>query len=384
MGYGFGSLRGVPYLCTYENALSCYNGIKPIRGTDNERRLGDRRYRQLRIEKRDNGDVQCWLYRTPVVTFKPEGTVIISPESWTSHFTCGFIEAVLPGVSGRHVRGRMVMSVRGSDQEFVVDKGSQFALRWNMARQKFDVEQAQGTWVWRVNRTAANKVRAPAKKFLSFYKGFVALNAEHIDTAGTNYKGERDPFTVSQLVRVSLQLCEQVLGTRQQVHSRPVFTQGGGMTTSDTHYTVIDRYQWGALANKPVWQAIRPDDKNHAPAPHAVENRARWISQRDYVYALMCSDEPEAHLKATLILLCLVSGVAEVDIRAGTFVLARSAAEAVPSDLLTKWFAEDVLEYVQLPVGKVPKTHYNSYQFAEVAEDKIKAATGGRALMRNL
>jgi hypothetical protein len=49
----------------------------------------------FRISKKENGDIQCFLYNTPVVTFTPEDNIVISLNQWISSSTCKFISELV-------------------------------------------------------------------------------------------------------------------------------------------------------------------------------------------------------------------------------------------------------------------------------------------------
>lgn len=366
MGYGFGSLDSTPYLRTYEEALKRFNNTKPIRGTENtdkpERRLGARRYGHLLIDKLDNGDVQCILYRTPVLTYKPNGDIVINVGDYTSHFTCAFIESILPGVSGRHVRGRMVLNVNGN--EYAVAKNQPIVIRMNEQTHRPEVAAAEGVYTWRINRAKANNVRAPFKAFLKFYRGFVSLNSAFVTDNSPYNDDSDDPFATKQLVTVSRPLLKEVLGTRVVMEDKLNFRAGLGTVTKATvECEYMDTDNWIALASKPIWA-----DMPEANA-HQTKQIVRWNEHRDYLCNLMRSQDASDHLKAALIVLVIESGATQFQFREGAMVresslsMARSQAEEAAGKLITKMFAEQVLEYVRMPVGYIPKQDYTRWLF---------------------
>lgn len=99
--YGHYRNTGIPRLHDYASALERFKNTKPIRGrtdiTKPQVPLGHRnkvdsfwmRHCQL------TQDVECYLYRTPVVTFKANGEVHIKSDGWDSISTANFIGEVL-------------------------------------------------------------------------------------------------------------------------------------------------------------------------------------------------------------------------------------------------------------------------------------------------
>lgn len=370
MGYGFGSLYAVPHLRTYEEALKRFEKTKPIRGTDPAvYPLAERRNKHLHIRKLGNGDVQCILYRTPVVTFKPDNTVTINAGQYTSHFTCAFIEAVLPGVQGRHVRRNMVLEVNGTEYPLGKDQTLTLAAAHGGG---WEVTQAQGVWAWRIGRAEANSVRAPITQFLKFYKGFVSLNTQHV---GDFYQDEvdNDPFVTKRLFTLSLDLFKQVLGTVTVGRVVNKFNpQTKEMEQHPVEVEALDTTTWGCVGNKPVWNT------------GMTQRRVTWMEQRDYLYSLMSSTEAADHLKAALIMLAAHNQLESAHMHMAGYgrrasdltnvIMPFSKAANLATEFVNKMFAEQVLQYVQLAVGVVPRTSYHGWQFTDTAKAKIAAA----------
>lgn len=88
---------GISSIENYAEALKRYETTKHIRGrAEDQRPLGKRsKIDSFRIFKQENGNIQCWLYRTPVVTFTPEDNIVISLNQWISSSTCKFIDELV-------------------------------------------------------------------------------------------------------------------------------------------------------------------------------------------------------------------------------------------------------------------------------------------------
>jgi hypothetical protein len=78
--------------------------------------LGDRKkIDAFRISKKENGDIQCFLYQTPVVTFTPEDNIVIFLNKWVSSSSCKFIWELLwrLGIEARVFDGSICVKFSG-------------------------------------------------------------------------------------------------------------------------------------------------------------------------------------------------------------------------------------------------------------------------------
>lgn len=364
----FGTMRAVPYINTYEEALTRFNTTTPIRGSNPVRRpLGDRRHKHLSIDKAEDNSIQLILYDTPVITFKPSGEVVIAPKQWTSAFTCAFISGVLRGVHGRHQRGKLVVCV--NDEEYVVEKNAELVLERvesGLGYQKWEVQKAAGAWAFKINTQRANNVRSQFKPFLQFFKGFTSLNSEHVVDADPY-----EAFIAQKVVRVTVDLLKEVLGTVEHTIKSPVWIGGGGgrggvHKWQEQRITGLDTEKWSRLYSKPYWGL--PGQKDEG----AEKRIAEWKEQREYLANLMRSEDTTDHLKATLILIALETGLYGVrDLRHESVSLSQSKAARLATDKINMMYAEEILEYVQLPVGRVPTTDYSQWLFQEDREKLV-------------
>lgn len=359
----FGSLRSIPYLRSYAEAFTRFNNTKPIRGrTPEVRPLGNRRYTHLQINTDGNGDVLCILYQTPVVTFRSNNTVVISPRGWTTHFTCAFISNILPGINGRHQRGKMVLDIHGD--EYVVERDAEIVLE--RVDNKWQVKGAEGAKTFVINKAKANNVRGKYKQFLKFYDGFIKLNTQDIEDADPD-----EPFTAQRITTVSMQLLRDMLGTKQGEISQPTWNNGVMQFTKQP-LTMLDATKWGKLHGKPTWYT--PDSEN------GKQIRAEWDEQREYLLGLMRSDDTSDHMTAAAIVFCLgahLGGLnAHREQKMESVTLAATKAKGLALENLYWLHAEEVLEYVQLPVGRVPTTDYGRWLFEEVRKEMTDLVSG--------
>lgn len=177
---GHQTVKHVPRITSYADALAAYNNIKPIRGRSPEvRPLGQRRDHQYYVRK--NGEnVECVLYRTPVVVFRPDNTVVIRTDGWCSVSTHQFIYQVM-GLDARGFSGKTQITfpdgyihLLGGSEELVVVRGATSG-RW-------EPQTKHEKCGYKFNRVAANNVRKRHKEFADYCNSMIKLRQE----PGTN------------------------------------------------------------------------------------------------------------------------------------------------------------------------------------------------------
>lgn len=381
---GYGTLNNVPRLRTYSEALNRYNSTKPIRGTD-ERRLGARRHKHLRIEKGERGEIRCILYQTPVVTFYPDDNIDIKTDGWSTSFTCAFISEILLGVTANHVRRRMVVYVTGGG-EFTLEKDQVLTLRPQRDENGhfaglYSVVNAQGPWVWAINKAKANNVRAPFNAFLKFYRGLIALTAQKMDPGVDRFGGikELGDFQTKNQVAFATSLIAETIGTEEvEIAGRSYnFVSGTFMSTVTTDKRIVlDTTGWGAIRNKPLYKGS--DDADSQSRVRKL--RMEFNESKAYFCSLMASEDTADHLKAAMILVAAELNISWVGGAGFTppseHIMSKSSALDLPNKMILKLFAEEILEYVQMPVGTVPSTDYGRNLFQEFREKTEAVAKG--------
>ena len=107
---------GIRSIENYAVALHRYDTTKHIRGRDEDQRpLGERgKINSFRMSKHVNGDIQCILYNTPVVTFTVADNIVINLNQWVGGSTCKFLDEVTGGrFSARVFDGSVVIRTNG-------------------------------------------------------------------------------------------------------------------------------------------------------------------------------------------------------------------------------------------------------------------------------
>lgn len=110
--YGYSSRNsGICRIHDYAKALEWYNNTPPIRGKGVNaglRPLGHRNRMHFQIHKADDESILCRLYDTDVVTFKPDGDIIIKPLGYVTMTTANFIGDVLGTYTFIHDRSLQI------------------------------------------------------------------------------------------------------------------------------------------------------------------------------------------------------------------------------------------------------------------------------------
>ena len=194
MSYGYSRNTGIPFLRNYNEAQTKMENTKPIRGSGaNGGRiaLGHRhRVAEFYMTKTDKGAIECVCYRTPVVTFHPDGNIELRSGGWSSSTTACFIEDVLP-ISCRVNQSSLVVGFNGGEYRF---RGEGFMLAWVDGRlSPLNVEPDH---VYRVNRKEANNVRKRYAEFTKFFMGMVKLTEGEVikDQEFVRVFGEGDRY----------------------------------------------------------------------------------------------------------------------------------------------------------------------------------------------
>jgi hypothetical protein len=179
MSYGHARNTGIPYIREYADAVAKFENTKPIKGTGaNGGRiaLGHRhRVAEFYMEKKHDGRVECICYRTPVVTYHPDGNIELNSGGWGSQTTAYFIEEVLP-VSCRVKDSSLVIGIDGG--EYKMSRG----LMLKRIDGKLTPQNVEPDYVYRVKRKEATKARQRYAEFIKFFTGMTKLRGEDVIT----------------------------------------------------------------------------------------------------------------------------------------------------------------------------------------------------------
>jgi hypothetical protein len=365
---GFNSTHRLPYLTTHAGAKKWHDQIKPIaRLLPELRPLAARRDKHMQIRENAQGDIECLLYETPVVIFKQDESVVITPGKWVSSYTSAFIEGLLPGVASSRTRGMLVLHLNRSGEKYPLKKDMTLTMRRKDAGlgTKWEVQQAEGVGAWSPNRTKANSVRSKYKEMLNYHKGTVLMLTQQREK-----NNEDDPFEAGKIVVLQKQMLADSLGVRESTER--VWSGGNTVEIGNTY---VDTQMFRKAKHKPTW-GYHNDVQQ--------ERRANWMEFRDEVLALMRNDQPEDtkyanFTKASMGLLAMAGGGDRVELRISgpthgmqayrlstdSLEVSYSAALSAVNDFLMLAYAEEIMEFKKMPVGRVPTTNYAEMLFQD-------------------
>jgi len=172
---GYRTVNHVPSIYTYAQAKQIHDNIVPIRGRD-IKPLGQRRDGDTYHIRMNGEDVECVLYKTPVVTFHPDDTITVSTDNWNTVSTHQFIWAIT-GCNCYGSRGKTVIKI--GDKEYVINEIMRIK-HVEDSSPKWEVLTKEEQYDWAIDRQKANIVRAKYKEFITFVNGGLKLRT--IDT----------------------------------------------------------------------------------------------------------------------------------------------------------------------------------------------------------
>lgn len=200
--------------CIRDYARACESEarIKPIRGTT-LKPLGPRRHKEMQILKQPNEDIVCRLYQTDVVTYKPNGDIVVQVGGWASPTTTAFMMNVL----GNHfwqfdnqvwVRART--EEQGEDKSFpLLTQGDNVFRRSRSGGLLLTNPQSCKTH--KINREGANNVRKRYESFRNYIdrmfrlravNGLMEVGLEEIRTMFSNGETPLNSLVMPPLLRV--------------------------------------------------------------------------------------------------------------------------------------------------------------------------------------
>ena len=170
----------VPIL-DYQDAVAREASIKPIRGTE-IKPLGLRKNKHIRITKDPDGAIVCCFYQTEVVTFVPDGDIIIQINGWHTNSTVNALNSILGlGYFGRlwtgfYVHDRTVWLRDGNGETYPITHSNMHFIRkrdWPLyPKEKPSYE------VHVLNRQGVTSVRTRYKDFENYLTNMMKLRAD--------------------------------------------------------------------------------------------------------------------------------------------------------------------------------------------------------------
>jgi hypothetical protein len=322
---GYATVQRVPRIHDYAQALRIHDTIKPLRGRSPEiKPLGARRDADTyHIRKAGNAvfgeSIELVLYKTPVITFMPDGEVVLFVDSYNTVATHQFIQQVL-GIGASGVRRTTVLTINNS--KYTLANQDKLRLRKDVGGNWQVLNPAQ-QWTWRLDRKAVTNVRAQYGEFYKYLKGFVNLRTENMKISHWAEK-EKDCIRVQQ----------------------SEFKSVCGGTFPMSEYAYMDKRGRQSLD----WNAVKP---------HQYEKSAGMFEK------LIRPDQPEEDkhtnfYKAALLLIAKLEND-RMDIRTDDVTVVSKNIVPLLDDVLFMIHAHQVLVRKALPQGKVSSGIYEHW-----------------------
>jgi hypothetical protein len=334
MTMGYRTVQHVPLTRTYEEALKVFENSKPIKGRANEiRPLGQRRDADTYWVRKDGDKVQYMLYKTPVVTFAPDG-VVVWTNGWSSVSTHQFINQVLDiGASGSG--GKTLLHI--GKEKFVLPGSDHVVLKWEGDGQagNWSVLYRPQLTGLRINRKAANNVRARYKLFDDYFKGFLKLrNNDGVMRMTATELGNAIGYTTSE--KPTYAISHKMVGASINLYRTGVQV-----------HKFIDMTDWRLIVDSPYTSQEREKIK------HVL---------REMQEKMLTTDHEEFYKAAMILCGCNSYNVLAYDENHdNAWNESVSVVEKIYKAMLVKLHAHEVLERIELPPGAVPNQKYEHW-----------------------
>jgi hypothetical protein len=177
MTFGYSRNSGINWFRNYDDALHKYNSTTDIRGRTEEpmRPLGRRDSTDTySIRKTAEGAIECVFYRTPVVTFKPDGDIILRDYGYATISTSAFIEEVL-GIRAQLFDRSICIGIGGETVRLPRGGDDTLTLRRDAVHGELYAVNPVQDMVHALDRKESNKVRKQYADFMQYAVGMVKL-----------------------------------------------------------------------------------------------------------------------------------------------------------------------------------------------------------------
>lgn len=342
---GYATVMRVPSVLSHRQAKQIHDSTKPIRGRVPEiRPLGERRNVDTYSVRMNGDDVEFVLYQTPVITFKVNGEIVLAVAGWSSVSTHQFIKQVL-GLRARGKGSSSVITVRG--QDYTITDNGKLTLR--IENGQWEVLQHEVLYGYKANRKALTTVRSRYSEFRKYLKGFASLRQEErVLYEGRPYERRFNVirFGVQELVDMfgvvdCVYQNAKALNRRQTdvIFVKPTSLRWHTPTQAQTqeYRDQVRRYEENMKAFTDTLLDGQPEDVKH----HNFYRGA-------LAFLMEAHMEVHRNPKADWV---LHDHEQEVEVKADDWI-------PMVDEAISKYHAEEVLECVQLEVGKTPNKKY--------------------------
>jgi len=332
---GYATVMSVPRVQTYALAKNLHDNTKPIRGRDPEiRPLGNRRDADSYWVKMDGDDVVFMLYKSPVITYKPTGEVVLTPDTYSTVSTHQFFIRVL-GVGAQASRNTSVITL--GDKRYTIRGKDKLTLRLDKSENWQCVEGAKTQYAWHLNRQEATNVRTRYKEFTTYFKGVVSLRTEevHIQYYNNSLSG----------IRVSITELQNAFGVEKSDSTEP--------HSNNDPDSIIGHMRW-------------MHDQPQRHFNYGTQRAGEYQQGITQFLELIKSDQPEdtKHLnfyRGALAVLMSADRIYQRGQDDNTYIAKAKPIVKALDTVLLKAHAQQVLVRKELPIGSVSKGAYDRW-----------------------
>lgn len=301
-------LRKVQYIRSFEQAQLRYDSIKPIRGRADEtiRPLSDRgavdTY-SIRKKVSEAGKVryECWMYRTPVITYYENNVVVFDLGGWPSASTRTFISEVSLFSCGVK-DGSSYISLANVGNVVMPDSGP---TAIQLVDNKWELVASVNVYEVQLQRKEANAVRARYKEFSTYVNNMIKLRAETL--------------TYANMKVLKMDFAE----FKEHLKDMPVW-----------------ELRWRELNEK----------KSH-----------NYEKLNKVFFALVDSGSTGSFYTAFLYLVASVHNIQQFGSLAVRFNIQTKSITDALKEVMYKYHSDEVFKKVKLPIGKVPNKKYEKW-----------------------
>lgn len=305
-------LRRVAPIRSFEDARNRYENIKPIRGRADEtiRPLSDRgAVDTYSIRKKVNAEgkvrYECWMYRTPVITYYENNVIVFDMGGWPSASTRTFVSEVSGFTCGVKDGSSFISLPIGN---VVMPSSGPTAIQ--LVDSKWELVASVPVYEVQLQRKEANAVRARYKEFSAYVNNIVKLRAE--------------TMTYMDVKVLKMESTE--------------FQEG-----------LKDMPEWGSHLRE-----------------LSMKKSSKYEEMNKVFFELVSPTQPE-HCKthnfytAFLLLVASVHNVNAFGKFAPRFNIQPKTITDALKEVVYKYHSDEVFKKVQLPIGKMPSKKYEKW-----------------------
>jgi len=343
---GYATVMRVPQVTDYGVAKNLHNATKPTRGRSPEvRPLGKRRDVDTYSVRMNGDDVEFVLYKTPVITYKPDGVIVLRTAGWASVSSHQFIQQVL----GIPARGKGGSSILRLGNRYYTMTGDNTLTLGHEGTGAWRVLEHETLYGYKANRKALTNVRSRYSEFRKYLGGFINLRQEE----RVLHQGR--PYELrANVIKFDVQEAVDMFGVVDS-------------TYHDTK--ALDRSKINCIFDKPTklyyFNPTETQKQDHRDAIRKYEENMKAFTDT------IVNGQPEDVKHQNFyrgVMAFLVEGYQESksnsksewvlhDYERGGVVNVNEWMLLVDEAIL-KYHAEEVLERVKLEVGKTPNPKY--------------------------